>query len=104
VVSSGDYERYFEESGERYHHIMNPATGKPARGVMGTTIVMNNSTDADICSTLMFVLGPEKGMELQKTLPEMDVVFINDRKEISFSDGLKGKIEFAEQEDYSINQ
>lgn len=93
VISSGDYERYFEEDGVRYHHIMDPSTGKPARGLMGTTIVTDNSTNADIFSTLMFVLGTEKGMEFQKKLSGVEVVFINDEKEISYTEGLEGKID-----------
>lgn len=104
VVSSGDYERYFEENGVRYHHIMDPATGMPVRHLIGTTIVMDNSTDADIFSTVMFVLGAEKGMAFQKELPGVEVIFINDRKEISFSDGLDGKIEFTNQENYTLRQ
>ncbi len=104
VISSGDYERYFEEKGVRYHHIIDPASGRPARGVMGTTIVTNNSTDGDIFSTLMFVLGPEKGMALQKTWQEMEVVFITDQKEIIYSHGLDGLIEFTNQTDYSVRQ
>lgn len=102
VVSSGDYERYFEKNGVRYHHIIDPANGNPARGLIGTTIIMDNSTDADILSTSMFVLGAEKGMALQKKLPGVEIVFINDRKEISFTDTLEGKIEFTNQENYSI--
>lgn len=102
VVSSGDYERYFEKNGERYHHIIDPATGKQARGLLGTTIVTGDSADADIFSTLMFVLGQEKGMVFKKTLPKVEVVFINDRKEISFSDGLDSKIEFTNQGGYSL--
>jgi len=97
VISSGDYERYFEENGVRYHHIMDPSTGKQARGLMATTVIANNSMDADIFSTLMFVLGTEKGMEFKKTLPEVEIVFTNDRKEITYSDGLNGKIEFLNQ-------
>ncbi len=104
VISSGDYERYFEEKGVRYHHIIDPANGKPARGVMGTTVVTNNSMDGDILSTLMFVSGPEKGMALQNTLQSAEVVFITDEKEIIFSDGLDGFIEITNQTDYSVRQ
>lgn len=104
VISSGDYERYFEEQGIRYHHIIDPASGKPARGVMGTTVVTKNSMDGDILSTLVFVLGPEKGLALQKTEQLVEMVFITDEKEIIFSDGLDGFIEITNQTDYVVRQ
>lgn len=102
VVSSGDYERYFEQDGVRYHHIIDPASGKQARSLMGTTIVMDNSTDADILSTTLFVLGPVKGMALQKTLPGVETVFISPEKKITYSSGLDGKIEWTGIEGYQV--
>ena len=102
VVSSGDYQRYFEQDGVRYHHIIDPASGKQARSVMGTTIIMDNSTDADILSTTMFVLGPAKGMAFQKTLPGVEAVFITPGKEITYSSGLDGIIEFPGGNGYTL--
>lgn len=72
LVSSGDYQRYFEKDGVRYHHILDPKTGFPARLCTGTTIVMDSATIADILSTTTFVEGPEKGMALMDSLPEVD--------------------------------
>ena len=64
ISTSGDYQRYFIEDGVRYHHILNPKTGMPVRDLVSATVVSSNATDADALSTLIFVLGRERGMEL----------------------------------------
>jgi thiamine biosynthesis lipoprotein len=63
VSTSGDYQRFFMENGFRYHHIIDPFTGYPARGVVSVTIVAPEASSADAISTLVFVLGREKGMD-----------------------------------------
>lgn len=63
VSTSGDYQRCFIQDGIRYHHIIDPSTGLPARGVVSVTIIAPDATSADAFSTLVFVLGREKGME-----------------------------------------
>jgi thiamine biosynthesis lipoprotein len=68
VSTSGDYQRYFVENGVRYHHIIDPATGYPVHGVVSVTIVSPDATSADALSTLVFVLGREKGMEFIRSL------------------------------------
>jgi thiamine biosynthesis lipoprotein len=67
VSTSGDYQRYFIEDGVRYHHIIDPATGYPVRGVVSVTILAPNAMTADAISTLVFVLGKERGMEFIKS-------------------------------------
>lgn len=76
IVSSGDYQRYFEEDGIRYHHIIDPADGYPARASAGTTVIMKSATIADILSTSLFVKGPVKGIKLAEKLNEVDAAMI----------------------------
>lgn len=76
LVSSGDYERYFEVDGVRYHHILDPRTGSPARASTGTTVIMKSSTVADILSTALFVRGPKEGLDLAESWPEVKAVLI----------------------------
>jgi thiamine biosynthesis lipoprotein len=77
VVTSGVYERFFEEEGRRYHHIFLPESGYPVEnGLLSVTIIAHNSIDADALSTAVFVLGYERGRELIDSLFETEAVFI----------------------------
>lgn len=72
VATSGNYERYFFQDGVRYHHILDPKTGMPARGVVSVTILAKTALEADILSTAVFVLGPKRGMTLIEQLGEVE--------------------------------
>ena len=77
VVTSGIYERYFEEDGVRYHHILDPSTGYPAdSGLSSVTILSADSADGDALSTACLVLGAEKGQALIESLPDTEALFI----------------------------
>lgn len=93
VVSSGIYERYFEEDGVLYHHILNPETGYPYdNGLVSVTIISDESVDGDGLSTSCFALGLEKGMELIDSLPDVQAVFITEDRELHFSEGFEEEL------------
>jgi len=75
IATSGDYERYFERDGVRYHHIVDPATGRPADRTVAVTVVAPDAITADALSTGLFVLGPERGLELVESLPGVEALF-----------------------------
>lgn len=79
VATSGDYERFFEYDCVRYHHILDPKTGYPARGCVSVTIKAPTTTLADGLATAVFVLGPEEGMALIERLPEVEGVIIHEQ-------------------------
>jgi thiamine biosynthesis lipoprotein len=87
ISTSGDYERYFIEDGDRYHHILSPADGRPVTGVRSVTIVGPDATMTDGLSTSVFVLGPQAGLDLIATLPDYEAVVITDGQ-LYYSDGL----------------
>ncbi len=69
VVTSGDYERFFEQDGRRYHHLFDPRTGYPAGASQSATVVAGNAALADALATAAFVLGPEAGLALLEKFP-----------------------------------
>lgn len=92
ISTSGDYQRFFEENGVRYHHILDPQTGYPAKGVTSVTIVTStNGLDADILSTAVFVLGPERGMELIEKLPGVEGLMVDSDLNVLTSSGFKAE-------------
>jgi FAD:protein FMN transferase len=90
--TSGDYERAFLKDGRRYHHILDPSTGEPARGTRSVTIVADRAVLADSLSTGVFLLGPDAGMALIERLPDVDGVIVSDKNEVLISSGLRGKV------------
>lgn len=90
-ATSGDYERFFIKGDERYHHILDPATGYPARGSRSVTIIAASPADptmADGLSTAVFVMGPTKGMALIESIDGVEGVIVDSRGEVFVSTGL----------------
>jgi len=89
ISTSGDYERYFMRNGVRYHHILNPKTGKSVHDTRSATVIGPDATTTDALSTTLFVLGWEKAMQLLKTLPGIDAVIIDSGGKLHYSSGLE---------------
>jgi len=86
IVTSGDYERYFEVDGKRYHHILDPFTGFPADNELrSVSIISEKSTDGDALSTTCFLMGLDEGMALIQSLPEIDAIFVTKDQKMVFS-------------------
>ena len=95
VATSGDYQRYFMENGRRYHHILDPKTGYPAEDCVSVTVWTTNAMVADILATTIFVLGPEKGIELAEKLENVETCIFYEkdgRVDKVLSSGVKGRI------------
>ena len=89
ISTSGDYERYFMRDGVRYHHILNPKTGKSVHDTRSATVIGPDATTTDALSTTLFVLGWEKAMQLLKSLPGIDAVIIDSGGKLHYSSGLE---------------
>lgn len=88
ISTSGDYERFFEDDGRRYHHIINPATGRPTDGILSVSVIGPDATLTDGLSTAVFVLGVEPGLALVESLAGYEVVVIGADGAFSYSSGL----------------
>jgi thiamine biosynthesis lipoprotein len=90
--TSGDYERFFMKDGRRYHHIIDPDLGEPARGSRSVTIVAQRATLADGLSTGVFLLGPDQGMALIEKLPDVEGVIVTEKNNVLVSSGLARRL------------
>ncbi len=89
ISTSGDYERYFDEEGVRYHHIIKPSTGTPASGVHSATVFGPDAVITDALSTSVFVMGVDQGLTLIGTLPDYESIVIDSEGRVYYSDGLR---------------
>lgn len=91
VITSGGYERYFEEDGVTYHHIIDPSTGYPAAsGLKSVTVVSDDPTLADALSTAVYVMGKDRAVDLWRTMRDrFDLVLLSDTGQLYITEGLK---------------
>ncbi len=87
VATSGDYERFFMEQGKRYHHLLIPETGLPARTCQSVTIVADTAEQADVFATAVFIMGPERGQTFLEEQPNTDGMIVRSDGELVVSSG-----------------
>ena len=89
IVTSGDYERFFELDGKRYHHIIDPRTGYPSTGAISVTVVAQSAEFADALATACCVLPHKKGMALIESLPKVEAIIVDMDGQVHVSTGLQ---------------
>jgi thiamine biosynthesis lipoprotein len=89
ISTSGDYERYFDEDGVRYHHIIDPHTGHSASKVRSATIIGPTATRTDGLSKTAFVLGAERALEIYNRLDDVDAILVTPDGRVLYSKGLE---------------
>ncbi|MEZ5288559.1 MAG: FAD:protein FMN transferase [Vicinamibacterales bacterium] len=90
--TSGDYERFFLRDGVRYHHLLDPRTGRPARGCRSVTILAARALDADWLSTGVFILGPDEGLSLVESMPDAEAVIVTADNAVRVTSGLRDRV------------
>jgi len=88
VATSGNYERYFNESA-RVSHISDPRTGYPSEGIISSTVIARNAIDADAFATAIFVMGEEEGLEMIENLEGIECLIITEDRRLVYSGGFK---------------
>jgi len=92
ISTAGDYERFFLRDGVRYHHILDPRTLQPARGCQSVTVIAKEGWLADGLDTGIFVMGPDRGMELIERLPDVEGIIVDSAGNLRVSSGLKNRL------------
>jgi thiamine biosynthesis lipoprotein len=94
ISTSGDYQRFFMKDGKRYHHLLNPKTGYPAYNCQSATIITKDAVFTDAFATGIFILGPEKGLDVLKKLRFEGVIVDKDGK-IYVTEGIKENLKWS---------
>jgi FAD:protein FMN transferase len=92
ISTAGDYERFFEKDGKRYHHILDPNTLQPAQGCQSVSVIAKEGVWADGLDTGIFVLGAKRGMELVEHLEDVEAIIVDDAGHLLISSGLRNRV------------
>ena len=92
VFTSGIYRRFFQTGGRQYHHLLSTANGYPAEnGLISVTVVTEGrAVEADVLSTVVFLLGFEQGKSLIDSIPDAEAIFVFNDLSVNITDGLTG--------------
>ncbi len=102
IFTSGDYERFYEYKGQRYHHILDPRTGYPARGSTSVTVIHDNAGTADAAATALFVAGPEQWQKIAQSMGIEYVMLIDTQGTIYMTTKMAERIHFNQNQSGNI--
>jgi thiamine biosynthesis lipoprotein len=88
ISTSGDYERYFEQDGQRHHHVLDPRTGRSPHAVRSVTVLAPDGLSAEAWAKSVFVMGVEAGLRLVESLQQVDAVVVDADGALHYSSGL----------------
>ncbi len=94
VFTSGNYERYFDYEGKRYHHIIDPRSGRPAQGALSVTVILDNAAEADAAVTALFVAGPVGWRDTARRLGITQVMLIDADMNVHMTPAMADRIRF----------
>jgi thiamine biosynthesis lipoprotein len=92
IVTSGDYENFRMHQGVRYHHILDPRTGRPANGCQSVTVIAPLAETADALATAVFVLGPAEGLRLIREQPQTEVMLMDAQGQVHITEGFNSAV------------
>jgi len=91
ISTAGDYERFFDKDGVRYHHIINPKTGDSARGIRSVTVIGPDATITDGLDDAVFIMGAERGLALIDATPGYAAILIDAEHNVRLSKALQAR-------------
>ena len=94
MLTSGDYERFFEYKGKRYHHIIDPRTGYPASGFASVTVIYHDAATADAASTALFVAGPQHWRDVAKKMGVQHIMLVDDKGHVTMTPAMAERVRF----------
>jgi FAD:protein FMN transferase len=94
VMTSGDYQRFFEYQGQRYSHILDPRTGYPAQGTESATVIDGNATQGDAAATALFVAGPEQWPQVAKSMGIRYVLLVDSAGMVHMTPEMAARVHF----------
>ena len=103
VFTSGDYERFFEVDGKRYHHIIDPRTGYPASSTTSVTVIHSDAATADAAATALFVAGPDQWLSTARNMRIRYVMLIDKQGTIHINPAMQSRIHFEPGVDAQIS-
>jgi len=102
VFTSGDYERFYDYEGKRYHHIIDPRTGYPADQTTSVTVLHNNAATADAAATALFIAGPENWQRIAKNMSIEYVMLIDKGGKVYVTAKMEKRLKFADRKSLDL--